>query len=174
MSLEQIAFPETQFLNDPYDRIYFAPNAQKDIDDFANLVEEIKAKPITDDWDVEKLKKLRWRPSLQEMFKHSTWAWVDEFLATEKLNGTNAERRQERRQELNATANRALSGATVSGANISSPGTKSRPAQLPFPRSQLIEVYGFDFVRSIDKDTYRAFVRDVTSKHDRVAKEGAI
>jgi hypothetical protein len=164
MSLEQIAFPETQFLNDPYDRIYFAPNAQKDIDDFANLVEEIKAKPITDDWDVEKLKKLRWRPSLQEMFKHSTWAWVDEFLATEKLNGTNAERRQERRQELNATANRALSGATVSGANISSPGTKSRPAQLPFPRSQLIEVYGFDFVRSIDKDTYRAFVRDVTSK----------
>lgn len=84
--LDEIAFPITQFINDPNNRIYFDPDAKKDMDDFTRLVEDIKAKfvpnrlPDPKWYDIPKLKELRWKPSMQRIFSRPVWSWVDELL----------------------------------------------------------------------------------------------
>jgi hypothetical protein len=63
-----------------------------------------------------------------------------------------------------AAAKSTESAALINTGHAAAPGTKSRSAQLPFPRSQLIDIYGTDFTRCLGKDAYLAFAREQTSK----------
>lgn len=43
---------------------------------------------------------------------------------------------------------------------IAVPATKSRRARMPFPPSQLLEVFGYDFIYSLAADSFRVFAKE--------------
>jgi hypothetical protein len=51
-------------------------------------------------------------------------------------------------------------GRLAAAHTVSIPATKSRRARLPFPPSQLVDVYGYDFLFHISLDTFRTFAKE--------------
>lgn len=51
-----------------------------------------------------------------------------------------------------------------SNARVSIPATKSRRARLPFPPSEIVDIYGYDFAYHLAADAYAVFARERFSK----------
>jgi hypothetical protein len=151
---DQLGFPITEFINNPQNSAYFDERSASDLDQLINLVQRVSLDSVPQRLDnhdpdaqefVSELRAYRWRPGLQSLLQRPEWNWVDTLLTYQKLPAPELATRYV--QELKQT--------TTGHASIPVPSMKGRRAKLPFPPSQIFEIYGFDFAR-LTLDAYRA------------------
>ncbi len=188
--VDEITFPVTQFINEPTNRVYFEPATRAaDLDELVayvdshsvqKMIEAVVNYELSSDKSKSEPEKepslatYRWRPSLEDIFSRPEWAWVDEVMRRAYADvDTKEEDKEEAKKKRNASAPQASEIETlksddlagiISTGHSAAPGTKSRPALLPFPRSQMSNVYGIDFARTLGEDAYSAFAKARTSK----------
>jgi hypothetical protein len=164
--VEQVAFPATQFINNPDNAPYFVKT--DDVSHLFNYLEKYTFDEMINQ-HLNGLKALRWKPSLQELFRRPEWQWLDPFLALaeEKKSSRSGnadssdatrmatqreqlEKLQQLQQQVSALKYQLRGSSLV-------PATKSRRARLPFPPSQLLDIYGFDFSYHLVADPHDTF-----------------
>ena len=216
--VEQIAYPVTQFINNPDNWVYLDEDKLSgDLysqvaelfqfsDDHVGTIlytietlvvnltpETVEHRKIVEQYrrDLNELEKLRFSLALQPLFSRPEWNWVDILLNREKLNSefeqtllpepelktaaenirkmqsleglppNFAERIKPYRQQFmerlidkfNATRSSVYAAVLV-------PATKSRRATLPFPPTQMVDVYGFDFTYQLAVEAYRGLSKE--------------
>ncbi len=174
---DQIGFPLTQFLNDPRNHVYLAERNVADVDDLILFVESYTTYEQVRS-HLGELQQMRAKPNLQAVFARPEWAWVDELLLEalapqaaeadpQKMGLESAQRQQQhqqqRQRQLTAKISRSAR-ATFQHAAIAIPATKSRRARLPFPPSQMADIYGFDNLFHLAADAFRAFSKERISR----------
>jgi hypothetical protein len=217
--IEQIAYPITQFINNPQNSIYLddrresgqSGNLSVDVADLFQFVDQelVNLFPTVDVVDrdrrnaqfarsnnaIVRLLNLRTRLTLQPIFARSEWDWVDnmiraareslaiggtiqdelvglpatalklypgdpakrqEFIRTEEQRlYTDYNQKNQKNQDLYRDKySHTLQPAVVVAA------TKSRRAMLPFPPTQMVEVYGYDFIYQIVSEAYHGLRKE--------------
>ena len=124
-----------------------------------------------------KLAEYRWNLALQRIFTRPEWAWVDFGLGLknavkanfksspsssyagptteQEIVDKNVQGDPSIRHGKDRMESAARSAFTHSGVPI--PATKTRQARLPFPPSQMVDIYGYDFLFHLAVDAFRVF-----------------
>jgi hypothetical protein len=165
--VDQIGFPVTQFINNPENAVYFDDKSAIDLDALFSLVEEKpKISAMINDC---RCTELRFKPSLQKLFARPEWAWMDEAIRSDKKhkNVVTVQGRiydiAEEKVFLSATRMKKEHEHQFQGA-FPVPSTKSRRARMPFPPTELVDVYGYDFTYHLAAETHRTFAKERFSK----------
>lgn len=239
--IDQIGFPVTQFINDPTNNVYLAPQNVADID---SLIEFVLSKTneeiLNDEEDKDKVLAYLNKSNLRQLFERPEWIWFHELgevikldkvkqniIAAEKSTDeaakkmilSNAESKliqiikdqgknkngnleqftplktlmqkdvslekmqSEEIKIVRENVDKAIkpvkeiaikkglndreamrSALSRSNARVSIPATKSRRARLPFPPSEIVDIYGYDFAYHLAADAYAVFARERFSK----------
>ncbi len=164
--VDQVGFPVTQFLNNPDNGAYLDDRVAADLE---NLLEYLE-KTHVEDMQRKDLESFRWKIALQPLLSRPEWAWVDELLAAlkgvppeEKIRGVMEQRPEVERSVKRAQTSLSRSLNILRGA-IPVPAAKSRRARMPFPPTQALEVYGYDFAFHLILDAHRVFARERFSR----------
>ncbi len=94
--VDQIAFPVTQFINDPQNEVYLDPHAAEDVRQLFRLLDTLDAYSGNSDRGrlvlaqlfVTQLRDMRLKPSLEQLFARPEWEWVDRCLTQWQENET--------------------------------------------------------------------------------------
>ncbi len=170
--VDHLGLPATVFLNNPDNSVLFSERNEGDMHEFFNYTESHSVEQMLH--APEELKRLRYKLNLQPFFALPKLAWVDELLKDAELDANlgwlmgaeeygyrgkvqNEEAHQQvekmktdpvmkaREQMVKAEISRTLSVHTL----LSFPATKTHRALLPFPLSQIDQIYGADFLYHI-------------------------
>jgi hypothetical protein len=162
--VEQIAYPVTQFINNPENSIYLddrRPASSGDLTgQVAQLFELVDTYPEGIADNLSQLETLRYVLSLQPLFKRSEWTWVDDLLREKAKMGNKVADREtfaKTYMKYNNLIKGSLPIAIV-------PATKSRRASLPFPPAQMVDVYGFNYTYQIAVEAHRGLWKERFSK----------
>lgn len=168
--IDQLAYPITQFINDPDNAVFLDPLAADDLRDLFHWLDRAAGylaasrapegrggdRPINKYF--EELKKLRWSPSLQPLFERADWKWLDAALREAEPIGTDGKLTFPE-MVLKWMRHRFLNNSIVAQ-------SKSRRAQMPFPPNQIPAIYGSEGFFLLAKDAYNALARQPFSQQE--------
>jgi hypothetical protein len=205
--VDQIGFPTTQFVNNPDNGVYFDPRRATDLDELLQLIDDVTFNATTPHDEVQHLKALRQKLSLQPIFARPEWEWVDDYVKRwddagkkwpelESIRTTTGEQEKQLQagiQDLRGSLERALGSQkrneglrtlfqkpsfTAADKNeidgighpqiihprpfqsVLVPATKSRRARMPFPPTEIPDVYGDSLIFQVASRIYNVFSKE--------------
>lgn len=192
--VEQISYPVTQFINNPENSIYLddrrsggsSGKLSSDVAALFGYVDDDLSRLENGDCEaIKTLQGLRLRLALQPLFGRSEWDWVDDVLKLREpwvgpppkasgeidpkkppgmVFGTSVNqdivrfRKEFRERDVMRRARTSFQPVSLI------PATKSRRAMLPFPPTQMVEVYGYKDVYQIALEAYRGLSKERFAK----------
>jgi hypothetical protein len=167
--VDQVGFPTTEFINNPDNAVYFDPKRASDLDRLFWLVDDVTFDISTPEDKVEQLRILRAKPSLQPIFSRPEWVWVDEYLklvdsdpssratALSSPTGPKTEQYGQLRKNGRDPLDHLRNVHARVFQTIQVPASKSRRARMPFPPSEMPDVYGERLIFQVASRIYNVF-----------------